>query len=103
VRSEPYVGVPVTSGKPADEGKLATSLLKPKPVSRYRTAGYTDNTRTHTLSLSLNLILKFNLLKCIEKHGLTLYPGSHFLEDLAQNLLPQMPDKVRPNTIVGGA
>jgi len=29
-----------------------------------------------------------------EKHGLALYPSSHFVEDLAQNLLPQMPDKV---------
>jgi len=44
-------------------------------------------------------------LKCkwTEKRGLTIYPWSHFLEDLAENLLPQMPDKVWHNIMVGGA
>ena len=32
-----------------------------------------------------------------------MYPWSHFLEDLAQNLPPQMPDNEGHNAIVGGA
>jgi len=39
VRSEPNVGVPVTSGKPADAGRLGTSIPKLKPVSAFFTQG----------------------------------------------------------------
>jgi len=41
--------------------------------------------------------------KCTERHVLTIFPRSHFLGDLAQNLLPQMPDKAWHNMMVGGA
>jgi len=41
--------------------------------------------------------------ECTEKHGRTIYPWSHFLEDLAKNLLPEMTDKAWHNTMVTGA
>ena len=37
MRFEPYVGVPVTSGKPADVGRLSTSIPKFKSVGAFFT------------------------------------------------------------------
>jgi len=35
MRSEPNVGVPVTSGKPADAGRLGTSIPRLEPASAF--------------------------------------------------------------------
>jgi len=63
VRSEPYVGVPVTSGKPADEGRLGTSIPKFKPVSPYFTwCTRQDSGAVNTESTALNIyfVLEFS-------------------------------------------
>jgi len=63
VRSEPYVGVPVTSGKPADEGRLGTSIPKFKPVSPYftwRTRQDSGAANTESTALNIHFVLEFS-------------------------------------------
>jgi len=62
-----------------------------------------------TFGATLFLLNHFNkktpALNCkwIEKHAITMYPSSHSFDDLAQSLLPQMPDKVWYNAMMVGA
>jgi len=63
VRSEPNVGVPVTSGKPDDAGRLGTSILKLEPVSTYitwRTQQDSCTANTEITVLNIYFVLDFS-------------------------------------------
>ena len=62
VRSEPNVGVPVTSGKTDDAGRLGTSILKLEPGGTYitwRTRQDSHAANTEITALNIYYVLDF--------------------------------------------
>jgi len=69
VRSEPNVGVTVTSGKPADAGRLGTLIPKLEPVSAFftwRTRQVSGAANTESTTLFIFLDNKFEALHTVK-------------------------------------